>query len=70
MGHMRLDKMARTKRRIKRQFTRQDTSSDDTSELARVVTGGGGMGAADAEEVEHGGLGFEDCAAAYGAYFY
>lgn len=50
-------------------FTRQDTSSNNAGELARVVAGVGGVGAAHAEEVEHCCLGLEDGAAAEGADF-
>lgn len=69
MRHMALDEMTRRKRGAEGQFTSQDTSSDDARELARVVAGVGGVGAADAEEVEHCGLGLEDGAAAEGADF-
>jgi hypothetical protein len=57
MRHVRFHEMTRTQRTVERQFTRQDTSSDNAGEQARVVTRRGGVGAADAEEVKHGGLG-------------
>jgi hypothetical protein len=47
----------------------QNTRSDDAGKEARVVAWRSGMGATDAEEVEHGGLGLEDGAAANGADF-
>ena len=69
MRHMRLHQMARRQRRTQRQFARKHTSSNDASELARVVAGVSGMGAAHAQQVEHGGLRLEDGAAADGADF-
>jgi hypothetical protein len=67
--HVRFDQMTRTQRGVERKFAGEDTSGDDTRELARVVAWGGGVSAAHAEEVEHGGLGLEDGAAANGADF-
>lgn len=61
--------MPRTQRAIQTQFTGQHTRRNDARELARVVAWGFRVGAADAEEIEHGGLGLEDCAAADGADF-
>lgn len=69
MRHMRLDQMARGQRRTQRKLTRQHAGSDDAGELARIVAGVGGMGASHAQQVEHGGLGLEDGAAADGADF-
>lgn len=69
MRHMALHQMTRREGRAEGQLTGQDTSGDDTRELARVVARVGGVGATDAEEVEHCGLGLEDGAAAEGADF-
>jgi len=69
MRHMRPHQMPRTQRAIQTQFTGQHTRRNDARELARVVAGGCGVCAADAEKVEHGGLGLEDGAAADGADF-
>jgi hypothetical protein len=64
MLHMSPHQMPRRQRRIQTQFTRKHRSSNDTRELARIIAGRTGVGAANAEEVEHGGLRFEDRAAA------
>jgi hypothetical protein len=69
MRHMCLNKMARTQSAVERQFTCKHTRSNNTGELARVVAWSGGVCAAHAEEVEHGGLGLKDGATAYGADF-
>jgi len=66
---MRSDQMASCQSRAKREFTSKNTSGDDAGELPSVGAGGGHVSAADAEEVEHGGLGLEDGAAADGADF-
>jgi hypothetical protein len=66
---MGLDKMAGTKGAIKGEFTGQDTGGDDAGKKASIIAWGSGMSAADAEKVEHGGLGLEDSATAYGADF-
>jgi hypothetical protein len=47
----------------------EDTCSDDLCKLLGVGAGGSGVGAAAAQEVEHGCLGFEDGSAADGADF-
>ena len=69
MGHVRLDKVPGRQGRAERELASQYAGRDDTRELLGVFAGRGGVGAADAEEVEHGGLGFEDGAAADGADF-
>ena len=56
--------MPRTQRAIQTQFTSKYTRGDDARELPCVVAWSGGMRAAHAEQVEHGGLGLEDGAAA------
>lgn len=69
MRHVRFNEMASAEGAVEREFAGKDTRSNDAGELARVVAGGSGVSAADAEEVEHGGLGLEDGAAADGADF-
>lgn len=69
MTHVRLHQVSGREGRAERQFARQDAGGDDARELARVVARLAGVGAAHAEQVEHGGLGLEDGAAAYGADF-
>jgi hypothetical protein len=69
MRHMRLHQMARGQGRAQAELTRQHACGNDAGELARVVAGVGGMRASHAEQVEHGGLGLEDGAAADGADF-
>lgn len=64
MLHMRLDQMTRSKSRTQTQLASKNSTADDASELAGVAAGRGEVGAADAEEVEHGGLGAEEGAAA------
>jgi hypothetical protein len=61
--------MASSKGCAERQFTSKDTSSNNTCELASIVTGVCRVGTTDAEQVEHGGLGLEDCTTTNGAYF-
>jgi len=67
--HVRLDEMSRSQGRAQGQFAGEDTGTDDACELARVVAGVRGVGAAHAQEIEHRGLGLEDGAAAQGADF-
>jgi hypothetical protein len=67
--HVRFDKVARAQGAVEGQFTGQDARGNDARELARVVAGRGLVGAAHAEQVEHGGLGLEDGATANGADF-
>ena len=69
MRHMCFDKVPRGQGAAEAEFARQDGRGDDTSELAGVGAGVVGVRAFDAEEVEHGHLGFENGAAAYGADF-
>lgn len=69
MAHMRLHEMSRREGRAEREFTRKDSGADDAGELLGVSAGVGWVRASYAEEVEHGGLGFEDGAAADGADF-
>ena len=69
MRHMRSNQMTRRQRSIQTQFTRQHSRGDDTRELSRVVARAFGVRAAHAQEVEAGGLGLEDGAAADGADF-
>jgi hypothetical protein len=69
MRHVRFDQMTSTQCAVEGKFTGEYASGDDASKLACVVAWGGGVCAADAEEVQHCGLGFEDGAAADGADF-
>lgn len=69
MRHMRFDKVTSAQGGVQRQLSSKNTSADDASELASVVARGFLMGAADAQEVEHRGLGLENGAAADGADF-
>jgi hypothetical protein len=57
MRHMRPYQMSRRQRGIERELTGQNRSSNDASEQACVVTWGCRMCAADAQEVQHSGLG-------------
>lgn len=69
VGHVRLDEVAGGEGRAERKFAGEDACGDDLGELLGVLAGSGGVGAAHAEEVEHGCLGLEDRAAANGADF-
>lgn len=69
MRHMGADEMACCQCTAKGEFSSQDTGGDDLGEFARVITGVGWVRAADAEEVEHGALGFENGTAAESADF-
>lgn len=69
MRHVGSDEMAGGQGRAEGEFAGEDAGGDDLGELAGVVAGRGGVRAADAEHVEHGGLGLEDGAAADGADF-
>jgi len=69
VAHVRLDEVAGGQGGAEGQLAREDTGGDDTGKLAGVLARRGGVGPADAEKVEHGGLGFEDGAAADGADF-
>ena len=64
MCHVCLDEVASAESAVEGEFACEDAGGDDAGELAGVVAGGFLVGAADAQEVEHGGLGLEDCAAA------
>lgn len=69
MLHMGPDKVTRGKRAAETQLARQHAGGDNAREAAGVLAGAGGVRAADAEHVEHGGLGLQDGAAAEGADF-
>ena len=66
---MRPDQMAGRERAAETQLAGQHARRDDASELPSVVARRGGVRAADTEEVEAGGLGLKDGAAADGADF-
>jgi hypothetical protein len=66
---MSLDQMASSKGCTKRQLTSKDTSSNDTCELTSIVTGVCRVCTTDAEQVEHGGLGLENCTTTNGTNF-
>lgn len=61
--------MSSSQGRAQREFSSKHTSADYSRELAGVVSWIRWVRTAHAEEVEHGGLGLEDCAAAEGADF-
>lgn len=61
--------MTGSKRSVQAQLTGQDRGRDDAGELAGVVTWVSRVRAANAEKIQHGGLGLEDGAAADGADF-
>lgn len=67
--HVGLDEVACAEGAVEREFSCEDAGANDAGELARVVAGCFLVGAAHAEEVKHGGLRLEDCAAANGADF-
>ncbi len=69
MAHVRLHQMSRGQRRTQRELASQYSCRDNTSQLAGVLTWVRGVRASYAEKVEHGGLWFEDGAAADGADF-
>lgn len=69
MLHVGLDKVASRESAAKGQLAGQGGCGNDASEAAGIFTGGGGVGSANAEHVEHGGLGLEDGAATEGADF-
>lgn len=62
--HVRADEMAGSKSTAQGQLTSENGGGDNTGETARVVTRARRVSAANAEEVEHGGLGLEDGATA------
>jgi hypothetical protein len=64
-----LDQMASSESCTKRQLTGEDTSSDNTCKLASVVTGVCRVGTTNTEQVEHGGLGLENCTTTNGTNF-
>lgn len=66
---MALDKLARSQGGAEAQLAGQDRGGDDACQLAGIVTWVFGVSAAQAEEVEHGGLRAEDGATAYCANF-
>lgn len=55
--------------RAKGEFASEGGRTDNASETTGVVAGVGGVGAAHAEEIEHGGLWLQDGATAEGADF-
>jgi hypothetical protein len=67
--HVSFDEMTCRERGAETELAGQHGGAHDARQLAGVLAGVGGVGAADAEEVEHAGLGFEDGAAADGADF-
>ena len=67
MLHVGRDKVACGEGGGEAELAGEDASGDDAGELAGVRAGRGGVGAADAEQVEHGGLRGEEGAAADGA---
>lgn len=69
MLHVRADKMAGRKSAAEGEFTSKGGGGDNAGETASVVTWVCRVRAADAEEIQHCCLGFEDCAAAEGANF-
>lgn len=66
---MRLHEMSSSEGRAERKLACQNSSADYSSELAGVVSWVRWVRATDAEEIEHGGLRLENCAAAEGADF-
>ena len=69
MRHVRLYKMTSTQGTIQRQFTSKYTGGNYARKLACIIAWGRGVCTTYAEEIEHGRLGFENGAAAYGADF-
>jgi len=70
MRHVGLHQMPGCQRRTQGKLTGQYTGGDYARKLLRVAARRGWVWTADAEEVEHGGLRFEDGSAADGANFY
>lgn len=69
MAHMRLHQMPSSQRAAQTELTCEHGGSNDPGKLPCVVARVRWVGAFDAEDVEHGGLGFENGAAADGANF-
>jgi hypothetical protein len=67
--HVGLDQMTSSESCTKRELTGKNTSSNNTCELASIVTGVCRMGTTDAKQVEHGGLGLENCTTTNGTNF-
>lgn len=68
MGHVGPDEVTGREGTAQRELAGQGGGGNDARETAGVFTGVGGVGAADAEHLEHGGLRLQDGAAAEGAY--
>ena len=66
MRHVRSDKMTGAEGAVETEFTGKDTRSDDAGKLTRIVARRGWMSTTNAEEIQHGGLRFEDGTAANG----
>ena len=64
---MRPDKMTSAQSAVERQLSSENASTDDAGKLACVVTRNLLVRAANAEKVQHSGLGLKDCTAANGA---
>lgn len=60
MSHVRPDKMTGGKGTTKTDFAGKDASSHNSSEFPGIIAGIRWVGPADAEEVEHSALGFQD----------
>jgi hypothetical protein len=60
---MRPDQMAGCKSGVQRELTSKDGSGNNAGKLAGIITRIRWMSASHTEEIKHGGLGFENCAA-------
>lgn len=69
MCHVGFDEVTSSQSTAETEFASQNGCRDDAGELAGVVARVAWVWAFHAEEVEHGHLRFEDCAAADGADF-
>lgn len=69
MRHVGSDQVSGGEGGAEGEFAGEDAGGDDSGETAGVIAWVGWVGPADAEKVEAGGLGFEDCAATDGADF-
>lgn len=69
MLHVGPDEVAGGEGTAEGEFAGEDGGADDAGETAGVLAGVGGVGASDAEHIEHGALRLEDGAASEGTDF-
>jgi hypothetical protein len=67
VSHVCLDQVASSEGGAQAELSGQDGSGDDAGQLAGVLTGGGGVGSANTEQIQHSGLCLKDGTATDGA---